>query len=52
MPDWYLRQAFLRAMRGEPLEWPADPEEHNNVHSIAAARTRRATEQMLRARGF
>jgi hypothetical protein len=47
-PEWLLRQAFLRTMRGEQI-WPTE-DEPGNVVSIAAARTRRATELSLRAR--
>jgi hypothetical protein len=47
--EWYLRQAALRALRGETVTLP--PDEPSNVHSIALARTQRAVSQMLRGRG-
>jgi hypothetical protein len=46
--DWYIRQTQLRLFRGESVELPIVPEEPANVHSIAAARTRRATREMIR----
>jgi|HubBroStandDraft_6_1064221.scaffolds.fasta_scaffold2358434_2 hypothetical protein len=51
--EWYLRQAAIRALlRGEPA-LPLDPEsEPSNVHSIEAARTRRATTLMMRGRAM
>jgi hypothetical protein len=51
-PDWYIRAVSLRLLRGESVELPIEPEaEPSNVHSIEAARTRRATAQMMRGRG-
>jgi hypothetical protein len=51
-PDWYLRAVTLRLLRGESVELPIEPEaEPTNVHSIEAARTRRATALMMRRRG-
>jgi hypothetical protein len=50
-PDWYLRAATLRLLRGESVELPIAPEtEPKNVHSIEAARTRRATALLMRGR--
>jgi hypothetical protein len=50
--DWYIRQTQLRIFRGESVELPIVPEaEPANVHSIEAARTRRATREMIRRRG-
>jgi hypothetical protein len=51
-PDHYIRAATLRILRGESVELPILPEsEPSNVHSIEAARTRRATREMIRRRG-
>jgi hypothetical protein len=49
-PEWFIRRAVLRALQGQPALLPLDPEPDSNIVSIAAARTRRATAQMLRAR--
>jgi hypothetical protein len=50
-PDFYVRWAMLRLIRSEPAALPLEPEsEPTNVHSIDAARTRRATELVLRRR--
>jgi hypothetical protein len=50
-PDWYIRAMTLRLSRGESAALPYDPNaEPSNVVSIEAARTRRATEQMMRGR--
>jgi hypothetical protein len=50
--DWYIRQMQLRIFRGESVELPIALEaEPANVHSIEAARTRRATREMIRRRG-
>jgi hypothetical protein len=50
-PDWYLRWAACRTLQGLSVALPYDPNaEPPNVVSIEAARTRRATEQMLRSR--
>jgi transposase len=50
-PDWYVRWAACRTLQGLPVALPYDPDaEPSNVHSIEAARTRRATEQMMRGR--
>jgi hypothetical protein len=50
-PDYYIRAMTLRLSRGESVVLPCDPDaEPSNVHSIEAARTRRATEQMMRGR--
>jgi hypothetical protein len=48
-PDSYLRYAAHLARQGLPVTLSAEPED-GNVVSIAAARTRRATEQMMRGR--
>lgn len=50
LPERYLRQAMLRALQGLPADLPLEPEPDSNIVSIAAARTRRATELMLRGR--
>jgi hypothetical protein len=51
-PNWYLHAAALKILRGESVELPIAPEaEPANVHSIAAARTRRAIREMVRRRG-
>jgi hypothetical protein len=51
-PEAYIRAVSLRILRGESVELPIVPEaEPANVHSIAAARTRRATREMIRRRG-
>jgi hypothetical protein len=42
--EGYLRQAALRALRGETIKLP--PDEPSNVHSIELARTNRAIAQM------
>jgi hypothetical protein len=42
--EWFLRQAALRALRGETVTLP--PDEPSNVHSIALARTNRAIRLM------
>jgi hypothetical protein len=45
--DPYIHAISLRILRGESVELPIVPEaEPTNVHSIAAARTRRATREM------
>jgi hypothetical protein len=50
-PEWYIRAVTLRLLRGESVALPLDPAaEPANVHSIEAARTRRASAQMMRAR--
>jgi hypothetical protein len=50
-PDWYLRRCQLMIAQGRDPSLPIDPEtEPKNVHSIEAARTRRATAQMMRSR--
>jgi hypothetical protein len=49
-PDWYIRQIALRALRGESVALPIDPNEPDNVFSIEAARTRRATKIVMRRR--
>jgi hypothetical protein len=50
-PDWYIRAVTLRLLRGESVELPIEPEaEPGNVFDIRAARTRRATAQMMRRR--
>jgi hypothetical protein len=50
-PEWYIRAVTLRLSRGESVELPIVPEsEPANVHSIEAARTRRATREMIRRR--
>jgi hypothetical protein len=52
-PDWYIHAVSLRLLRGEFVALPLDPEaEPSNVHSIEAARTRRATAQMMRGRSW
>jgi hypothetical protein len=38
LPEWYHRAWQLKALRGETIDLPPEPE--SNVHSIAAARTR------------
>jgi hypothetical protein len=51
LPDWYIRKVALRALQDPPaVEWPAD--DPGNIFSIEAARTRRATRQMMRQRGL
>jgi hypothetical protein len=50
-PDSYIHAVRLRMLRGESVELPFPPEEPSNVHSIAAARTRRATREALRRHG-
>jgi hypothetical protein len=51
-PEWYIRAVTLRLSRDESVELPIVPEsEPSNVHSIEAARTRRATREMIRRRG-
>jgi hypothetical protein len=45
-PHWYLQAVALKIMRGESVELPVPEAEPANVHSIAAARTRRATREM------
>jgi hypothetical protein len=47
-PDWYLQAVALKIMRGESVELPVPETEPSNVHSIEAARTRRATREMKR----
>jgi hypothetical protein len=47
-PEWYVRQAFLRTMRGEQF-WPTK-EPDNKIVSLAAARTLKAVEILRRAR--
>jgi hypothetical protein len=47
LPEWYMRQAALRALRGETVTLPPD-DEPSNIHSIALARTNRAIAQMMR----
>jgi hypothetical protein len=49
---WYEHQIRLRLLRGESVTLPLDPHEPPNVHSIEAARTRRATALMLRWRAM
>jgi hypothetical protein len=46
--EWFLRQAALRALRGECITLP--PDEPSNVHSLELARTNRAISQMRRGR--
>jgi hypothetical protein len=49
--EWYLRQMAFRVLQGLPTALPFDPEpEPGNVVSIAAARTRRATAQIMHGR--
>jgi hypothetical protein len=52
-PDSYIHAVRLRILRGESVElpFPAESEEPSNVHSIEAARTRRATREALRRHG-
>jgi hypothetical protein len=48
-PEWYARAAALRLLQGKSAALPIEPDpEPENVHSIEAARTRRATAQMMR----
>jgi hypothetical protein len=50
-PDWYLRYCVRLALQGLNPSLPIVPEaEPSNIHSIAAARTRRATREILRRR--
>jgi hypothetical protein len=49
-PD--IRAAPLRILQGSPVTLPVDPEPESNVVSIAGARTRRATVQMMRGRSW
>jgi hypothetical protein len=49
-PDYYLRYVQRLLMQGLSAALPYDPDEPSNVHSIEAARTRRATAQMMRGR--
>jgi hypothetical protein len=53
-PYWYIRAATLRILQGWPVTLPVDPdpEPESNVVSIAGARTRRATAQMMRGRSW
>jgi hypothetical protein len=46
-PDFYIRAVALRLLQGLPAALPIEPEP-SNVVSIAAARTRKATAQLLR----
>jgi hypothetical protein len=46
----YLRRAARFALKGVDVTLATDETEEPNVHSIAAARTRRATAQMMRGR--
>jgi hypothetical protein len=48
-----LRQMAFRALQGLPAALPLDPDaESSNVHSIEAARTRRATAHIMRSRSL
>jgi hypothetical protein len=50
-PAWYLHACARMALQGQSVAMPIEPEtEPTNVHSLEAARTRRATELMLRRR--
>lgn len=52
LPDWYIRRLMFRVLQGLPaVEWPPDDPD-TNVASIAAARTRKITRQMMRQKGF
>jgi hypothetical protein len=46
-PDWYIRAATLRLLRGEDASLPFEPEEPGNVVDIRAARTQWATALMM-----
>jgi hypothetical protein len=51
LPDWYLRRCQLMIAQGLDPSLPIEPEpEPSNVHSIAAARTRKCIE-ICRRRG-
>jgi hypothetical protein len=51
-PDHYIRHCARVALQGVSVVRPLEPEnEPSNVHSIDAARTRRATREMIRRRG-
>ena len=48
-PAWYLHHCARMALQGVSVALPIVPEaEPSNVHSIAAARTLRATAQVMR----
>jgi hypothetical protein len=52
-PDWYLRYCQRMALQGMDPSLPIEPElEPSNVHSIAAAQTRRATALLMRGRSW
>jgi hypothetical protein len=51
LPDFYVRYCARMALQGVSVALPIEREaEPSNVHSIEAARTRRATAQMMRGR--
>lgn len=52
-PDHYIRHCARVALQGVSVVLPIEREaEPSNVHSIEAARTRRATAQVMRGRSW